>query len=285
MMRTFSIYGWATLPSLVVLGFFVWFANWIPQTRWDPPTMRVIDASMSPAELAVLGQAIVRERGCLSCHTIEPGAGIEGQGRGPNFDGLAERRAQGVSGGQATLVDYLTEALYSPEAYVVEGFSNIMPASVKAPAKLSREEVAAAVAYLESFGGTPSVTLATLPAPQDVASAAPAADPAGPAADPAEMVSDDPAAMLEAFDCLGCHSLEPGEVFVGPPFEAAMLRQAAEAQGATTDSYVLQAIVDPRAVENPDFPAEVMPDDYGDRLNAAQLYAITRYLLDREGTQ
>lgn len=276
-MRTLSTYAWATLPSLLVLGFFVWFANWIPQTRWEPPKQRRIDAAMSPAELAVLGQAIVRERGCMACHTIEPGAGIKGQGRGPNLDGLAARRAGGVEGGQTTLVGYLTEALYTPSAFVVEGFSNIMPASDKAPAKLNREEVAAVVAYLETLGGTATVTMATLPAPQDAATSARAASDMA--------VLDDPAAMLEAFDCLGCHSLKPGEVLVGPPFEAAQLRAAAEAQGMSPAAYVMQSIVDPRAVEAEEFPAETMPNDYGTRLNAAQLFAITEYLSAREGGQ
>jgi len=275
-MRILATYSWATLPSLIVLGFFVWFANWIPQTRWEPPKLRVIDAAMSPAELAVLGQAIVRERGCLACHTIEPGAGIKGQGRGPNLDGLAARRAGGVEGGQATLVGYLTESLYLPSAHVVEGFSNIMPASDKAPAKLSREEAAAVVAYLETLGGTATVTLATLP---DFAGAAATSATAEPAGD----VPATPAAMLEAFDCLGCHSLVAGEVLVGPPFEAALLKAAATARGVDAEGYVMQAIVDPRAVESPDFPAETMPDDYGERLNAAQLYAITRYLVEGEG--
>ena len=166
-MRALTTYGTATLPALLVLGFFVWFANWIPQTRWDPPKTREIATTMTPAELAVVGQAIVRERGCLSCHTIEPGQGIKGQGRGPNLAGVAERRANGVAGGPDTLIGYLTQALYTPGAYLVEGFSNIMPASLKAPAKLNRAEVAAVVAYLESLGGTPSVTLASLPAPSD----------------------------------------------------------------------------------------------------------------------
>lgn len=278
-MRALSTYGMATLPSLLVLGFFVWFANWIPQTRWDPPKVRQIDAGASPAELAVLGQAIVRERGCLSCHTIEPGVGITGQGRGPNLAGLAERRASGVAGGVGTLPEYLVQSLYTPGAYLVEGFSNIMPASVKAPAKLNREEVAAVVAYLESLGGTPTVTVATLPAPPDSA-------PASASAGGEEVVApDDPAAMLEAFACLGCHSLEPGEVLVGPPFEAARLRAAAEAQGLSLAAYVMQAIVDPRAVEAEEFPAETMPDDYGTRLTAAQLFAITEYLSAREGGQ
>ncbi|MGE0674940.1 MAG: cytochrome c family protein, partial [Methylibium sp.] len=158
-MKALSTYAGATLPSLIVLAFFVWFANWIPQTRWEPPKVRQIDAAMSAADLAVLGKAIVRERGCLTCHTIEPGAGIKGQGRGPNLDGVAERRANGVADGAGTQVEYLTEALYTPGAYVVDGYANIMPASVKAPAKLNREEVAAVVAYLQSLGGTPTVTV------------------------------------------------------------------------------------------------------------------------------
>ena len=276
-MRALTTYGTATLPALLVLGFFVWFANWIPQTRWDPPKTREIATTMTPAELAVVGQAIVRERGCLSCHTIEPGQGIKGQGRGPNLAGVAERRANGVAGGPDTLIGYLTQALYTPGAYLVEGFSNIMPASLKAPAKLNRAEVAAVVAYLESLGGTPSVTLASLPAPSD-ASAAPAA------ASP-ETVPTDPAAMLEAFDCLGCHSMEPGEVLVGPPLVAAQLRAAADAQGMAVDRYVMQSIVDPRAIQRTEFPADTMPDDYGERLTATQLFTLTEYLTTREGGQ
>ena len=274
-MRAFTTYSLATLPALLVLGFFVWFANWIPQTRWDPPKAREIGTDMTPADLADIGQAIVRERGCLACHTIEPAGGIKGQGRGPNLAGVAERRANGVEGGPGTLVEYLTQTLYSPGAYLVEGFANIMPASVKAPAKLNRAEVAAVVAYLESLGGTPSVTLASLPAPPDADISA--------AAVPPEAVPDDPEAMLEAFDCLGCHSLEPGEVLVGPPFEASLLRAAAQARGVAAEAYVMQSIVDPRAVESAEYPAETMPDDYGERLNAAQLVAIIEYLIAREG--
>lgn len=275
-MRALATYAGATLPALLVLGFFVWFANWIPQTRWEAPKIRAIDAGASPDELAVLGKAIVRERGCLACHTVEPGAGIKGQGRGPNLDGLAARRANGVEGGPASLVAYLSEALYTPGAWLVEGYANIMPSAVKAPARLSREELAAVIAWLESLGGTPSVTLATLPAPPDGSAAAAA---------PAEVVSVDPQAMLEAFDCLGCHSLTPAEVLVGPPFEAARLRAAADAQGVSLAAYVMQSIVDPRAVETAEFPAETMPDDYGTRLTAAQLFAITQYLINREGGQ
>ncbi|MDP6226127.1 MAG: hypothetical protein QF714_00235, partial [Dehalococcoidia bacterium] len=71
-------YAVATAPALIILGFFVWFANWIPQTEWDPPEKQDIGASMTPAQLADVGQTIALQRGCLACHTIEPGSGVQG---------------------------------------------------------------------------------------------------------------------------------------------------------------------------------------------------------------
>jgi cytochrome c551/c552 len=278
MTRT-SSYAAATLPALIVLGFFVWFANWIPQTRWEPPKTRQITETMSPAELAALGKAIVRERGCLACHTIEPGAGVKGQGRGPNFANLAARRGRGVAGGPDNLVEYLVQALYEPGAYLVEGYANIMPASVRAPAKLSYEEVTTVVAYLQSLGAKPTVRVGDLPRPQaegDAAMGTEEEEVAG---------ATDPNEILTKFDCLACHSLKPGEVLVGPPFEATLLKEAAEARGVAPESYVMESIVDPRAVEAGDFPNETMPDDYGKRLTAVQLYVLTRYLLEPEGKQ
>jgi len=279
-MRTLSTYGWATVPSLLVLGFFVWFANWIPQTRWEPPKVRHIDAAMSPAELAALGQVIVRERGCLACHTIEPGAGVKGQGRGPNLNDVALRRANGVEAGQSTLAGYLAEALYAPAAYVVEGFANIMPASTDAPAKLSREEIAAVVAYLESLGGTPSVTVASLPVPTNAEPEA-----AKPPTAVAALISGNAEEIMDKFACLGCHSLTPGEVLVGPPFEARLMRASAAAQGIGITDHILRSIIDPWAVQSDEFPAKTMPNDYAKQLSAGQLYVIVRYLAELEDRQ
>jgi len=47
------------IPAILVLGLFVWFANWIPQTRWQPPEKRVIESASSPAQLAELGKTIL----------------------------------------------------------------------------------------------------------------------------------------------------------------------------------------------------------------------------------
>lgn len=275
-MNRTSSYAAATLPALIVLGFFVWFANWIPQTRWEPPKTRQITGTMSPSELAALGKAIVRERGCLACHTIEPSAGVKGQGRGPNLANLAARRAQGVAGGPDNLVEYLVQALFEPGAYLVEGYANIMPASVRAPAKLTYEEVTAVVAYLQSLGAKPTVRVGDLPrSPAD-------GETARVTEEEEVAAASDPKEILTAFDCLACHSLETGEVLVGPPFDARLFKSAAAARGVTPEAYVLESIIDPRAVEAGDFPKETMPDDYGKRLTAAQIYALTRYLLEPE---
>lgn len=268
------------VPALVIVGFFVWFANWIPQTRWEPPEKLRIEAGMAPAQLAALGKIIVRQRGCLACHTMEPGAGVKGAGRGPNLTRIAMRRAQGVSGGPDNLADYLVQALYEPGAYLVEGYANIMPVSTGAPAKLSYEEVVAVINYLQSLGGTPSVKVGDIPKPTSEAPAGAAGTRAGA---PGEAATTDPVAMLTEHGCLACHSSKPKEVLVGPPFDATLLRQAAAERGVSPEAFVMEAIVKPRAVERADFPQGVMPQNYGQQLTAGQLQTMVNYLLAPEG--
>ena len=272
MTRIYS-YVIATIPALVVLGFFVWFANWIPQTRWSPPEKLDIDAAMTPVQLAKVGKIIVRQRGCLACHTIEPAAGVKGQGRGPNLANVAARRADGADGGPDGLVEYLVQALYEPGAYLVEGYGNIMPGSTRAPAKLGYEEVVAVVDYLESLGATPSVKVGDIPPiPGEVEAKEPVS-------------GTDPEALLTDLDCVTCHTAEPGEEPLGPFLEADLLKRVAADRGVSATAYVIESIVSPRAVERADYPEEVMPDDYGELLTAGQLQAITVYLLTGEGGQ
>ncbi len=259
------------VPAAAVLGMFVWFANWIPQIRWNPPEKRTIQAAASPTELAALGKEIVRERGCLACHTLEPGAGVKGGGRGPNLADVAQRRARGVPGGAGNLADYLAQSLYEPGAYLVEGYANIMPPSTAAPAKLAYEEIVAVVNYLQSLGGTPSVRVG------DIARPAGAAAPVASAPQAAAEVKD-PKVLLNAQGCLGCHSLEAGKVALGPSLAAGDLRAAAAARKLSVEAFLIEGIVDPRAYERQGFPSGVMPQDYGAKLNAAQLKSMVDHL-------
>ncbi|MCL4746714.1 MAG: c-type cytochrome [Burkholderiaceae bacterium] len=260
------------IPAFAVIGFFVWFSNWIPQTRWQAPQAQTINASLTPAELAKVGQTIVRERGCLACHTIEPGAGVKGAGRGPNLAGVATRRAQGVEGGLGNLVEYLAQSLYEPGAYLVEGFANIMPPSTSAPASLSYEEVVAVVAYLQSLGKTPTVKVGDIPNPRGARAT-------GEAAAPATGATADPAAMFVSLGCEACHSLKPGEVKLGPALDVPSMKEAASQRRMSIEAYFVESIVDPKAYERKGFPSGVMPLDYGTRLTAAQLDSLMRYLI------
>lgn len=261
----------ATIPALAILGFFVWFANWIPQTPWEPPRKQEITAAMTPAQLAVIGETIARQRGCMACHTIEPGAGVQGGGRGPNWSDVAVRRAQGVSGGPGNLVEYLVQALYEPGAYLVEGYANIMPAATAAPAKLTYEEVAAVVNYLQSLGGKPSVKVGDIPRPS------------GESAAPPKTVVTDPGTILTNFACAGCHSLKAGEVRLGPSLDAASIKTTAAERGMTAEAFIMESIVKPGAFEKTGFPSGVMPQDFGARLTAGQLQAVIEYLLSQRG--
>lgn len=261
------------IPAFAVIGFFVWFSNWIPQTRWQPPQTQEISVALTPAELAQVGQTIVRQRGCLACHTIEPGAGVKGGGRGPNLSGIAARRAQGVKNGPDNLVEYLAQALYEPGAYLVESYANIMPPSISAPANLNYEEVVAVIAYLQSLGRTPTVKVGDVPRPAGVKSAAPSGKPTA-----ADAPAAGPAALFSALGCEACHSLKAGETKVGPALDAPSMKQVAAERKMTLEAFLMESIVNPKAYEKKNTPSGVMPQDYGIRMNAAQLDALVRYL-------
>jgi hypothetical protein len=172
------------------------------------------------------------------------------------------------------LVAYLTQSLYDPGAYLVEGYANIMPPSHRPPSKLTYEETTAVVDYLMTLGGTPTVKVGDLARPPGDTARPPAAMPVGAAIQPM--------AVLEKHNCLTCHALKPGEDRPGPPFALATLRENATARGVGLDAYLVESIVLPRAFVRGDFSPDLMPDDYGAQLTAGELHAIVTYLSSLE---
>ena len=88
--------------------------------------------------------------------------------------------------------------MYEPEAFIVPGFNPGMPVINRPPIGLTDQEILCVIAYLQSLGGTPTVTLQTshryytppaapgaAPAAAGAAPAAPGAAPAAPGAPPA----------------------------------------------------------------------------------------------------
>jgi hypothetical protein len=135
-----------------------------------------------------VGQEIMEGKGlCLTCHTI----GKTGALRFPDLGGIgaqAKSRVPGLSD-----IDYLAQSLYEPESYIVPGFNPGMPVINKPPIGLNDQEILCVIAYLQTLGGTPTVTLQTKHR-YNSGAAAPGAAPA-PAAAPAAPGKPQPLAV------------------------------------------------------------------------------------------
>ena len=58
-------------------------------------------------------------------------------------------------------MDYFAQAMYDPNGFVVPGFNPGMPVINKPPIGLTDQEILCVIAYLQTLGGTPTVTLQT----------------------------------------------------------------------------------------------------------------------------
>lgn len=145
---------------LLVVGttaFYTYLGQIVPQKEVHPPPPVLISAEMTTEDLIAVGAELASGKGqCLvGCHTI----GQSGPLRFPDLDGIGERAATTVDGMSA--VDYLAESLYEPSVYVVPGYPDQMQPMNQPPISLSDDEIKAVVAWLQSLGGTPTVTLDT----------------------------------------------------------------------------------------------------------------------------
>jgi mono/diheme cytochrome c family protein len=142
--------------TLAVTAFYTYVGHMVPQAEVHPPKERVLSADMTTDAMVEAGQEIVQGKGtCMACHTM----GASGNLRFPDLAGLGERAQQRRSG--MSDVEYLAESLYDPGAYIVPGFNPGMPPVNKPPIGLSDDEIRCVVAYLQSLGGNPTVTMQT----------------------------------------------------------------------------------------------------------------------------
>ena len=139
---------------VLVLGttlLYTYIGQLVPQKEVAAPTEIFIDKSTTTDELVAIGLGIIEDKGqCLTCHNGD---------RAPDFDGVAARaegRVEGLSG-----LEYIARSVYYPNEFIVEGFTPGMTPLDKPPLALTDEEILAVLAYLQSLGGTPSVTMET----------------------------------------------------------------------------------------------------------------------------
>jgi len=152
------------IPLMVRIGglviattaFYGYVGQMVPQKEVQPPKETALGGDMSSADMVKVGREIMEGKGiCLTCHTI----GKTGALRFPDLGGIgaqAKNRVPGMSD-----VEYLTQSLYEPFAFVVPGFPPAMPPVNLPPIGLNDQEILCVIAALQTLGGTPTVTLQT----------------------------------------------------------------------------------------------------------------------------
>ena len=164
---------------LATTAFYGWVGQLVPQKEVQPPQEIAIRSDLTTADMVKIGGELMVGKGlCLTCHTI----GKSGALRFPDLEGIGARAATRVPG--LNDVEYLAQSLYEPDAVIVEGFNPGMPVINKPPIGLTDQEILCVIAYLQTLGGTATVTLQTSHRYYGGAAAAPGGAPA-PAPPPA----------------------------------------------------------------------------------------------------
>jgi mono/diheme cytochrome c family protein len=260
----------------VILGtvtLYTVLASAIPQVESEVPQELTLGADFSIDELVAAGEDLYQGAGgCVACH----GLGT----RAPNL--LTDEGGAGQIGARCDTREpgmdcktYLHEALVQPMDYIVEGYEPIMPDMSRT---LSPPQIWALVAYLETVGGTATVTAGDLGPPPGGENRPPGGEPSGGGAPPAggggalAAGSTDPMEIWAAGGCGACHQLNGEGGPIGPALDDLGARRDRE--------YIRRAILDPGAdvAEGYEQVAGVMPATFGGSLTAAQLEALVDML-------
>lgn len=141
---------------LATTFFYGYVGQMVPQNEVQPPAPILIRADLTTAEMVEIGRGISTGKGlCRTCHTI----GQTGALRFPDLDGVdvrAQTREPGLSD-----IEYFAQSMYEPNRYIVAGFNPGMPTINRPPIGLTDQEILCVIAYLQTLGGTPTVTLQT----------------------------------------------------------------------------------------------------------------------------
>jgi len=249
---------------LGTLALYTLIANKIPQVQSEVPRALTLGADVTPEQLAQAGEQVFTGiGGCTTCH----GLGT----RAPNL--LTDEKGQGPIGARCGKREagkdckaYLHEALTQPGAFVVQGYEPIMPDMSRT---LSPQQIWAVIAFLESNGGTITVTASDIPA----------ASQGGPTPGASTGIaggSTDPMAIIRGAGCVGCHKVGGEGGAVGPDLT--------HVGGRLSAAGIREAILLPNAKVTKGFErfAGVMPKVFGDQLTGNQLEALVNFLAGRK---
>jgi cytochrome c2 len=266
--------------NIVVIAFFLYVGNSIPQLRQDPPQELVLAADASAEDFVKAGQDLFYGKGtCALCHEI----GKKGE-RCPDLAGVGERaetriKEERYKGKATNGAEYLVESLMEPTTYVVEGYQPSMPPVGR---QLSDLELVAVVSFLQSQGGEVTVNGQThFPKWRGegggVASAAAAPAPVTAAAASSGASGQE---LIQQWGCITCHKLDGPEKQLGPSLWDIGARKDA--------NYIRESILQPDAVVVEGFPAGLMKgtldgSGFYQKVPLQDLNAIVDYLTSLKG--
>ena len=141
---------------LATTSFYAYVGQMVPQKEVLPPHETVIRTDLTTADMVKVGREIMDGKGlCFTCHTI----GKTGALRFPDLEGVDVRAQTRVAG--LSDIEYFAQSIYEPEKFIVPGFNPGMPVINKPPIGLTDQEILCVIAYLQTLGGTPTITLQT----------------------------------------------------------------------------------------------------------------------------
>ena len=141
---------------LATTGFYAYVGQMVPQKEVQPPQEIVLRTDLTTADMVKVGRELMEGKGlCVTCHTF----GKTGALRFPDLEGVDVRAKTRVAG--LSDVEYFAQTMYEPNAFIVPGFNPGMPVINKPPVGLTDQEILCVIAYLQTLGGTPTVTLQT----------------------------------------------------------------------------------------------------------------------------
>lgn len=127
--------GHAYMRSVVTVEQLADFEAWLAKQ----PHAQAQTATGDPIDF---GRQLFKRYGCGGCHTLED-VGATGQA-GPTLNGIGMQAANRVSG--ETAEQYIHESILDPAAYLVPGYSDVMPHTY--PQQITAEELSALAQYL-----------------------------------------------------------------------------------------------------------------------------------------
>ncbi len=154
-----------TVPHSVRIGvlvvattaFYRYVGQIVPQKEVQPPQEIAIRTDLTTPEMAKVGREIMKGKGlCFTCHTI----GKSGALRFPDLEGVDVRAKTPPAGPERRRVLRRSRCT-SPTPTSCQGFNPGMPHINQPPIGLTDQEILCVIAYLQTLGGTPTVTLQT----------------------------------------------------------------------------------------------------------------------------